>query len=90
MRRRPDDPEWLLEEPDIRLMDLQVLRQAGIPEPLLFLALREEGPAVIPYRGHGPLGARDHGIPFVDVDDEPYWEDETDPPHHHHHRGRHR
>jgi hypothetical protein len=44
----PDDPSWLSVEPDIRLVDLQVLRQAGVPEPLLFLALREKGSAVEP------------------------------------------
>ena len=56
--RRPDDPQWLFVEPDIRLMDLQVLRQAGVPEPLLFLALREEGPASLPLRGTGAVGCR--------------------------------
>ena len=62
MQVRPDDPAWLTKEPDIRLVDLQVLRQAGVPEPLLFLALREERPGAVPgYRfGRvGPVGGSD-------------------------------
>ena len=53
MQVRPDDPAWLTTAPDIRLVDLQVLRQAGVPEPILFLALREERPAGVP--GRRPL-----------------------------------
>ena len=67
MQVRPDDPAWLTKEPDIRLVDLQVLRQAGVPEPLLFLALREERPSTVPgYRfGRvGPVGGSD--LSFLD------------------------
>ncbi|GAG96210.1 unnamed protein product [marine sediment metagenome] len=53
---RPDDPAWLSVEPDIRLVDLQVLRQAGVPEPLLFLALREKGPVESVGPGAAGLG----------------------------------
>lgn len=53
----PDDPSWLTVEPDIRPVDLQVLRQAGVPESLLFLAVREEGATRTPPYRWGAVGA---------------------------------
>lgn len=73
IRWDPDDPRWLTREPDLAVVDLQVLRQAGIPEPLLFLAVRDTLPASLSHSGAGMLGHRDRGIPFDDVD-EPFAE----------------
>ena len=56
MQVRSDDPAWLFVEPDIRRVDLQVLRQAGVPEPVLFLALREEGANTVAANGPRTMG----------------------------------
>ena len=69
MQVRPDDPAWLTTAPDIRLVDLQVLRQAGVPEPLLFLALREKRSASVSGRrtlALDPRGGSGLDVAFLD------------------------
>ena len=44
----PDDVQWLTVEPDIQLVDLQVFRQLGVPEPVLALAVRRARTAPAP------------------------------------------
>lgn len=51
----PDDPRWLSVEPDIQPVDLQVLRQVGVPEPILQLALRRAGYATGNRPGYGAV-----------------------------------
>lgn len=53
----PDDPRWLSREPDLATVDLQVLRQAGVPEPVLFLAVRDARSRSIPAYRFGDVGA---------------------------------
>ena len=57
---KPDDPQWLFVEPDIRSVDLQVLRQAGVPEPVLLLAVRPEGAGQATRRGPQSVGCRSY------------------------------
>lgn len=79
IRWDPDDPRWLSVEPDIQPVDLHVLRQVGVPELVLQLAMRRarSGP------GNRPGGFAVGGSPslaFLDrpaEEDEPYWRDET-------------
>lgn len=54
---QPDDPRWLSIEPDIQPVDLQVLRQVGVPELVLQLALRRAGTATGNRPGGGPVVA---------------------------------
>jgi hypothetical protein len=71
----PDDPRWLSAPPDIRPVDLQVLRQVGVPEPILLLAVREEGRVEVPGYRFGAVGAcRSYGdLGFLDeCDDDPF------------------
>lgn len=64
---KPDDPRWLTVPPDIRLVDLQVLRQAGVPEPLLYLALRETRTVEVPRPGLAQLvGGGSPSLAFLD------------------------
>lgn len=65
--RPPDDPAWLTTAPDIRLVDLQVLRQAGVPEPILYLALREERGVAAPVRRlESMVGGGSPSLAFLD------------------------
>ena len=63
---RPDDAQWLFVEPDIRRVDLQVLRQAGVPEPVLLLALRETGPVETACPGPHGVGRRYLDLSYLD------------------------
>ena len=63
----PDDPRWLTLEPDIQPVDLQVLRQAGIPEPLLYLAMRRARSAAQPvHRLESMVGGGSPSLAFLD------------------------
>ena len=78
VRWQPDDPRWLSVEPDIQPVDLSVLRQVGVPEPILFLALRRAGSSTDYRRWNPDVGSPD--LSFLDsqeVEGQPYWEDET-------------
>lgn len=74
VRWEPDDPRWLTVAPDLAVVDLQVLREAGIPEPILLLAVRDAGPGAVPAARAPMLGRGDGVIPFDDVDDDPFAE----------------
>ena len=69
----PDDPRWLTAEADLRVMDATVLRQVGVPEGIITLATRS---GVVDSARSAREGAYQviRGRP---VEDEPYWEDET-------------
>jgi len=69
LRWDPDDPRWATTAPDLALVDLQVLRQVGIPESILFLAMRRARAVDVPGGGPSMLGRDDSGIPFDDVDE---------------------
>lgn len=56
-------------EPDIRLVDLQVLRQAGIPEPVLFLALRSAERVEAPGGRPEFVGGRYSGLDVAFLDE---------------------
>ena len=43
--------------PDLHTVDLQVLRQVGIPEPILQLAVRDERSDAVPGYRFGSVGA---------------------------------
>jgi hypothetical protein len=61
----PDDPAWLTAPTDLRVMDATVLRQAGIPEPLIELATRDRlADSARAERAH-----QYQGIPFDDTDE---------------------
>lgn len=47
-------------------MDLHVLRQVGIPEPILQLALRRASGHTVDCRGPGQLGPRYTDLSFLD------------------------
>lgn len=74
VRWEPDDPRWLSTS-DLRVMDANVLRQVGIPEAIIVLATRDVLVDSARSEREGVFLAS--GIPFDDVDDEPYWQDET-------------
>ena len=67
--RPPDDTRWLGVAPDIRLVDLQVLRQAGVPEPLLYLALREKRPVEVSRGGAPVMGSGYSGMDVAFLDE---------------------
>ena len=56
-------------EPDIQLVDLQVLRQAGIPEPVLFLAVRKAQRVEAPGPGTPVMGGRNTGLDVAFLDE---------------------
>lgn len=57
LRWNPDDPRWLSVRPDVHPVDLQVLRQVGIPEPILLLAIRRGGTQRMDFAGARELGS---------------------------------
>jgi len=75
----PDDPRWLTEPADLRVMDATVLRQVGVPEGIITLATRSRVADSARSERSGNYQAI-RGIPF-EWDDAPYWDDETQCPH---------
>lgn len=73
----PDDLRWLSVEPDIQPVDLQVLRQVGVPEPILQLAVRRgRAGGSVSYRP-GAVVPRGTDLSFLDElvedpDERPY------------------
>ena len=62
----PDDPRWLSIEPDIQPVDLQVLRQVGVPELVLQLAMRRAGSATGASYRPGTVAPSHTDLSFLD------------------------
>lgn len=67
MEGTPDDPRWLTEPADLRVMDATVLRQVGIPEEIIVLATRDS----VTDSARAERARAYQGIPFDDCDDDP-------------------